>query len=271
MNKFQELGAGLVLLLGGDSPAALRAGDALLAARIDEAIVEGGFDDISYERWGKAEGRNSTLEFDGIRLARGAGDVFVERALLQVFSQSLRFFDGVFAWGDSTSGWDFEQVAVERIGLFGASLRVTAASLSAAHAPSRASCVERRAGDCDLDGLGEGRIDRFAMEFRPRSRRAVVTLAWQRASSCRLAWTADGRGAADLAAWGAAYLDAPASTAFVFADLPCERFRESDLDELRSLGERERPHTGEAVHDAAPVLMQTLFGLVAESYAYLLE
>ena len=114
------------------------------------------------------------------------------------------------------------------------------------------------------------------MVFRGRDRDAVVTLTWQAGPACWLAWTAEGRGSSDLATWGRTYLEAPEKVTFRVTRTSCELPADEDVPATLAIRIDEAPtgHAtlgGEEVAAAAPVLVRTLFGLVAESYAYLLE
>lgn len=274
MNKFQELGAGLVLLFGSDGPAAQRAGDALLADRITEAVEEGGFASIDYGSWRKAEDSASRLEFESIRLQRGPGAVRVAAAEMEVFSRALSFREGDFTWTDAPQRWHFERVEIEPGGLFSRELRVSAYGLDPQ--PRRPAPVcEAEDGRCALDAVGSEGVDHFHMLFRSRDRSAVVVLEWQAGPSCWLAWTPAGRGSADLASWGRAYLLAPDRVTFSIAATDCGPVDGDAVGDALAdrVTDAEGPVelSGGEVEAAAPVLVRTLFGLVAESYAYLLE
>lgn len=275
MNKLQEISAGLILLFGGDGPAAQRAGDALLADRIDRAVDRGGFESIDYDGWRKADGSSSRLEFEAIRIARGPGAVEVADAEMEVFSQALLFRDGEFAWTDDPTRWRFDRVEIERGGLFSRSLRVSASGLDPE--PKRAStpCGEDADARCALAAVGSDGVERFHMLFRGRDREAVVTIAWQNDAACWLAWTSAGRGSADLASWGREYLSDPAAMRFSFANTPCDlpvgEAVDDDLVARLESADDAVEIAGDYVVASVPVLVRTLFGLVAESYAYLLE
>lgn len=275
MNKLQEISAGLILLFGGEGPAAQRAGDALLADRIEKAVDRGGFASIDYGAWRKSEDSASRLEFDAIRLARGPGTVDVAAAEMEVFSQALLFRDGEFAWTDDPRRWRFDRVEIERGGLFSRTLRISASGLDPEPRGTSAPCDESDGARCALAAVGRDGVEHFHMLFRGRDREAVVTIAWQNAASCWLAWTPAGRGSEDLASWGRDYLRAPSETSFSFARTRCD-LPEGDgltdgLVERLDTVEDAVEVTGRDVVAAAPVLVRTLFGLVAESYAYLLE
>ncbi|MEE4301850.1 MAG: hypothetical protein V2J24_20605 [Pseudomonadales bacterium] len=275
MNKLQEISAGLILLFGGEGPAAQRAGDALLADRIEKAVARGGFASIDYDGWRKSADSASRLEFDAIRLARGPGTVDVAAAEMEVFSQALLFRDGEFAWTDDPRRWRFDRVEIERGGLFSRSLRISATGLDPEPGGAAAPCEERDGPRCALGAVGSEGVEHFHMLFRSRDREAVVTIAWQSAGSCWLAWTPTGRGSEDLATWGREYLRAPSETPFSFArtrcDLPAGDAVADGLTERLETVEGAVEVAGSDVVAAAPVLVRTLFGLVAESYAYLLE
>ena len=275
MNKLQELGVGLVLLFGGDGPTGQRAGDALLAERIGAAVQNGGFSDITYATWRKSQASVARLEFDAIHVERGAGTVDVESAEVDVFSQALRFSGGRFGWRDVQTGWQFETVEIAPGGLFRGALRISARGLIPTPAVQDAWCADAASAHCALVRLGSASVERFDMIFRKRNNEAVMTLAWQSAGRCTVVWTSDGRGSDDLATWGRRYLAAPSDVQFRMAMVPCGlvsgRFGSLDADGLREGAERPESIGGDSFLAAAPVLAATLFGLVAESYAYLLE
>lgn len=273
MNKLQEVGAGLLLLFGGDGPAAQRAGDALLEDRIAEAIEEGGFASITFDAWRKVPDAMSRLEFDGIRLRRDSGMVEVASAEMEVFSQALGFDEGRFEWENEAVAWRFDEVDIVPGGLFSGALGISASGLVPEPAKAHATCADPDSSLCALSEIGTGQIDRFEMLFRKRDRSAVMTLGWQADESCHVVWSADGRGSPDLATWGRDYLEAPASMRFSIANADCALFEDEafDADEVRDSARGVLELDGSVFIRATPVLAMTLFGLVAESYAYLLE
>jgi hypothetical protein len=274
LNKLQELSAALILLFGGDGPAAERAGDALLQGRIAEAVAEGGFSAIDYSAWRKAPGL-AQLEFDDIRIARGPGTVAVSRAEMGAFSQALSFEAGDFSWSGDERSWRFDRVEVVPGGLFEGGLRISAYELAPTPVARPVACENGDAPRCALAAVGTGSVERFHMLFRGRDREAVVTLAWQAGEACFVAWTGAGRGSEDLAGWGRRYLAEPEAVPFAVAraecDLPDDVLERSEAAALRSGAEAIGVLDGREVLETVPVLVTTLFGLVAESYAYLLE
>ncbi len=273
MNKLQEVGAGLLLLFGSDGPAAQRAGDALLEDRIAEAVEEGGFASVAYDAWRKVPGDMSRLEFDGIRLIRGNGTVEVASAEMEVFSQALGFEGGRFEWESESVAWNFDAVNIVPGGLFSGALSISARGLVPEPAKPMSDCPDTYSAGCALLRIGTGAIDRFEMLFEKRGRAAVVTLGWRSDGMCHVVWSADGRGSADLATWGRVYLGAPSAMLFSIANADCSVFEgdEIDLGALRIAATSVTEVDGSVLMEATPVLATTLFGLVAESYAYLLE
>ena len=275
VNKFQELSAALILLFGGDGPAAERAGDALLEGRIAEAVTEGGFSSIDYGAWRKAPEGVGRLEFDDIRIVRGAGTVAVSHAEMAAFSQALVFEAGDFSWDGDTRSWRFERVDVVPGRFLEGGLRISAYGLEPTPVVDAVECDKADAARCALASVGTGPVERFHMLFRGGDRDAVVTLAWQTGADCFVAWTREGRGSEDLASWGRRYLAEPDAVPFAVGrtrcDLPAAVLDRADAEALRDDARALGVLDGRDALDTAPVLVTTLFGLVAESYAYLLE
>lgn len=275
LNKFQELSAGLILLFSGEGPAAQRAGDALLADRITEAVEEGGFTSIDYGSWRKSDESVARLKFDTIQLARGPGTVRIAEAEMEVFSQALTLRRGDFVWTGAKQRWHFDLVEIARGRPFSRQLRVSALGLEPDPLAAATDCMNDNTAICALEQVTSAAVDRFDLFFRGRDRDAVVSLAWQAGPSCWIAWTPSGHGSSDLASWGRMFLAEPDRVVFHVAPAQCEQPVGAGYA-LRLPARREEvgPRTrlgGAEVLAAAPVLVQTLFGLIAESYAYLLE
>ena len=111
----KELGLGALLFIAGDSELGRRAGDALIADKIRDALEEGGFDAVSLGPW--AVGRDDTgfyVDFSEVSVRRGAIRVTAERARYHPFSSAVAFEVGTLRHdgreGVSPLAWSFREI-----------------------------------------------------------------------------------------------------------------------------------------------------------------
>lgn len=111
----KELGLGALLFIAGDSELGRRAGDALIADKIGDALEEGGFDAVSLGPW--AVGRDEAgffVDFSQVSVRRGAIRVTAERARYHPFSSAVAFEAGTLRH-DGEAGvpplaWSFTEI-----------------------------------------------------------------------------------------------------------------------------------------------------------------
>lgn len=271
----KEVGLGLVLLFGGDSDVARRAGDALLADRIAEAVDEGGFAHIAYEGWRKAAGSASTLEFSGVEIARGSAQVDIDGAVINPFNHALLFDSGEFRADGDDRAWTFDAVELRKSGWFSQRVRLTARHLEIRGGGDAAAECSGETLVCALDATGREAIDQFTMNYTPSGTPGAVQIVFRRGEACLAAWSADEIDASELVGWGAHALAGDPAIHWSVARVRCDA-------ELFEQTERLRPLIVEPIgavegvswstlYAGNEVLLDTLFSLVPESYAYLLE
>ena len=111
----KELGLGALLFIAGDSELGRKAGDALIADKIRDALEEGGFDAVSLGPW--AVGRDEAgfyVDFSEVSVRRGAIRVTAERARYHPFSSAVAFEVGTLRHdgreGVSPLAWSFREI-----------------------------------------------------------------------------------------------------------------------------------------------------------------
>lgn len=111
----KELGLGALLFIAGDSELGRRAGDALVADKIGDALEEGGFDAVSLGPW--AVGRDEAgfyVDFSEVSVRRGAIRVTAQRARYHPFSSAVAFEAGTLRHdgreGVSPLAWSFREI-----------------------------------------------------------------------------------------------------------------------------------------------------------------
>ena len=117
----KELGLGALLFIAGDSELGRRAGDALIADKIGDALEEGGFDAVSLGPW--AVGRDEAgfyVDFSQVSVRRGAIRVTADRARYHPFSSAVAFASGTLRH-DGREGvlplaWSFTAIDLEVAG-----------------------------------------------------------------------------------------------------------------------------------------------------------
>lgn len=117
----KELGLGALLFIAGDSELGRRAGDALIADKIGDALEEGGFDAVSLGPW--AVGRDDAgfyVDFSEVSVRRGAIRVTAERARYHPFSSAVAFEAGTLRHdgreGVPPLAWSFTEIDLEVAG-----------------------------------------------------------------------------------------------------------------------------------------------------------
>ena len=117
----KELGLGALLFIAGDSELGRKAGDALIADKIRDALEEGGFDAVSLGPW--AVGRDEAgfyVDFSEVSVRRGAIRVTADRARYHPFSSAVAFEAGTLRHdgreGVSPLAWSFTEIDLEVAG-----------------------------------------------------------------------------------------------------------------------------------------------------------
>ena len=117
----KELGLGALLFIAGDSELGRRAGDALIADKIGDALEEGGFDAVSLGPW--AVGRDDAgffVDFSEVSVRRGAIRVTAEQARYHPFSSAVAFEAGTLRHdgreGVPPLAWSFTEIDLEVAG-----------------------------------------------------------------------------------------------------------------------------------------------------------
>lgn len=184
---FKELGLGVLLMLGGDSNVARSAGDALIADRIDEALEEGGFEQVGFQDWSKGyEGSRFWVQFSDIHVLKSGADLRASRARVFPLSLLLRFDKGHVEAANGAHRWHFAQVEVD--GSFGLGRRALSIDGWTVESDDRG----RRLEAACLFGVecGDGlrveatRFERLQVALQRHGRVATVELGWRQASEC---------------------------------------------------------------------------------------
>lgn len=186
----RELGLGLVLMLAGDGELARRAGDALIREKVQDAIAEGGFEEVAYAGWDKGyrEGR-FWVGFDAVAVVRRGARLEASAARIFPLSVDLEFEDGQVVTAASARSWSFDRVTVDgQFSLFSEGLEVRGAGLEDAAAEHSAASVERfclfREGCAYEVSFGSARVPAFALELARRGGGARVHFAWEEREGC---------------------------------------------------------------------------------------
>jgi len=117
----KELGLGALLFIAGDSELGRKAGDALIADKIGDALEDGGFDAVSLGPW--ALGRDDAgffVDFSEVSVRRGAIRVTAARARYHPFSSAVAFEAGTLRHdgreGVPPLAWAFAEIDLEVAG-----------------------------------------------------------------------------------------------------------------------------------------------------------
>jgi len=117
----KELGLGALLFIAGDSDLGRKAGDALIADKIGDALEDGGFDAVSLGPWGV--GRDSAgfyVDFSQVSVRRGVIRVTADRARYHPFSSAVSFEEGTLRHdgreGVPPLAWAFSEIDLEVAG-----------------------------------------------------------------------------------------------------------------------------------------------------------
>jgi hypothetical protein len=277
----KEMGLGLVLMLAGDGEMARRAGDALIADKVQDAIEEGGFESVEYDSWDKGfDGGRFWVGFDDVRVRRDGASLGARVAVIYPMSVLMDFERGKVRLGPEGGAWRFASVRISgAYSLFSRGLTVEGTNLR----------HEGRSGDpggfgeaeclfADACGYGypldPSGLERFRLAMERSGRSASLLFTWRVRNLCheiRADRVEVERGAA-LSEIGSGLVNNRYDAAVELASGPCEDAAEGEADGS-ALAEGARIHasTWQARDRSLDEILQILMVSVPEAYEYLVE
>lgn len=180
------MGLGLILMLGGDGDVARRAGDALIADKVKDAIEEGGFDSVDYQAWDKGfDGGRFWVGFSKVKVVRGSASLGANVAVIYPMSVELRFEQGDVALAAEDAHWRFDSVRIDgSYSLFGRGLAIQGVNLRLDDSSSNAipDCLFMDA--CGAPVHFDGALERFALHLGRSGGRTDLEFSWRDRGEC---------------------------------------------------------------------------------------
>ena len=275
------MGLGLVLMLAGDGEMARRAGDALIADKVQDAIKEGGFESVEYESWDKGfDGGRFWVGFDDVRVRRDGAHLGARVAVIYPMSVLMDFERGRVRLRPEAGVWRFASVRISgAYSLFGRGLTVEGTDLR--HEGPAESLAGFGDAEClfadacefgyPLDPSG---LERFRLIMERSGRSASLRFSWRVRDLCheiRAGRVDVDRGAA-LSEVGAGLVENRYDAAVELASGPCETTAEGELEgSALAEGARDHASTWQARDRSLDEILQVLMVSVPEAYEYLVK
>ena len=178
----------MVLMLGGDSDVARRAGDSLIRDKVDEALTEGGFESIAFDAWERGfEGRRFWMDFSNVDVVREGTRLKARSATVYPISVRIQFSGGDVTDLSGRHAWHFDDVEVSgNSGFFSRSVGIYGRDLTLTHGDAGISepfCLF--AGNCAYKvAFGGEALDEFGLELTRRGREATLRFIWREDEGC---------------------------------------------------------------------------------------
>jgi hypothetical protein len=185
------MGLGLVLMLAGDGEMARRAGDALIADKVQDAIEEGGFESVEYESWDKGfDGGRFWVGFEDVRVRRDGASLGARVAVIYPMSVLMDFERGRVRLGPEAGAWRFASVRISgAYSLFRRGLTVEGTNLR--HEGPADELGRFGEAEClfeDACGFGypldPSGLERFRLTLERSGRSAGLRFTWPAGDRC---------------------------------------------------------------------------------------
>lgn len=275
------MGLGLVLMLAGDGELARRAGDALIADKVQEAIEEGGFESVEYGSWDKGfDGGRFWVGFDDVRVRRDGASLGARVAVIYPMSVRMDFERGRVRLGPEEGAWRFASVRISgAYSLFSRGLTVEGTNLRhEGPAESLAGFGDAECLFADACGFGypldPSGLERFRLTMDRSGRSASLRFTWRVRDRCheiRAERVEVARGAA-LSEIGSGLVANEYGGPVELASGPCAATAEGEVDgSVLADGARRHVSAWQARDRSLDEILQMLMVSVPEAYEYLVE